>query len=44
MNAKGQKLTVSEEPASLDWVKAYGEEGISSVKLVESVNEDAIKE
>ena len=44
INAKGQKLTVSEEPASLDWVKAYGEEGISSVKLVESVNEDAIKE
>lgn len=44
INAKGQKLTVSEEPVDLEWVKTYGEDGLSVVKLAESVNTDAVKE
>ena len=41
INAKGQKLTVSEEPVDLEWVKTYGEDGLTTVKLLESVNNDA---
>ena len=41
INNKGQKLTVSEEPVDLEWVKTYGEDGLTTVKLLESVNNDA---
>ena len=41
INNKGQKLTVSEEPVDMEWVKTYGEDGLTTVKLLESVNNDA---
>ena len=36
INAKGQKLTVSEEPVDMEWVETYGEDGLTIVTKVES--------